>query len=131
MDIQTELRLARERIEQLKNQNEYLQELIKDERDRLAPFKCFPVDWGFTPTETKVLAALLSRELLSRDNLMTVMYLPHERDEIDPKIVDVIVCKVRAKLKRLGASIYTRLGMGWYMDPADRKRLCEQLKEAA
>jgi DNA-binding response OmpR family regulator len=131
MDIHTELRLARERIEQLKARNEYLQEQILDERERLAPVKCFPVGWGFTPKETKMLAALLSRETLTRDQLMAAMYLPHERDEIEPKIVEVFMCKVRAKLRPLGATIHTRFGVGWSMDPADRKRLCEQLKEAA
>jgi two-component system cell cycle response regulator CtrA len=131
MNIETELRLARERIAQLRSQNEYLEERLRDERERFAPVRVFPVAWGLTRLETTLLAALASREMVSRDHLMAAMYPPHVRDEINPKIVEVTICKIRAKLRPLGMEIHTRWGMGWHVDADVRARLNAELKVAA
>jgi DNA-binding response OmpR family regulator len=131
MDIETELRLARERIRQLSESNEYLREQIRAERDRLAPFRAFPVEWGLTRNETLIFSALISRDVVTRDNLMAVVYPPHVRDEMVDKNIEVYICKIRAKLKPHGIEIYTRWGMGWHVDPKVRARLKSELAEAA
>ncbi len=56
---------------------------------------------------------------------------PNDRDSTDPKMVDVIICKLRKKLKtldaRLGNAIVTIWGGGYYLEPAAKAVLMELL----
>lgn len=47
---------------------------------------------------------------------------PDIQEETDPKMVDVIICKMRKRLKVHGISIKTMWGHGYFMDPVDRER---------
>lgn len=46
---------------------------------------------------------------------------PGDPDETDPKIVDVVICHLRRKLKSKGIKITTLWGHGYYLDTAGRK----------
>lgn len=89
-----------------------------------------PPDWHdipgrlgvhLTPYECKCLAMLLRRQpqVVTRQQLLCAMYQrPGSLDEPDIKIVDVIICKVRRKLKqaREPVQIVTVLGAGYRLE---------------
>jgi len=72
-----------------------------------------------TAKEATILLALAGRRgsVLTKDALMTELY--QGRDEPAVKIVDVFICKVRAKLDQLGAkdAIETVWGRGYRWHP--------------
>lgn len=62
--------------------------------------------------------ALANGRLVERDAIMTKLY--GWQDEPDPKIIDVYMCRIRAKLATLDAPsalIATSFGMGYRLDP--------------
>jgi hypothetical protein len=46
-----------------------------------------------------------------------------EVDQADPKIIDVIMCKLRARLKPYGIHIGTMWGRGFIIDEINHKKL--------
>jgi hypothetical protein len=46
---------------------------------------------------------------------------PDKTEETDPKMVDVIICNLRKKLKPFGLIINTLWGYGYYIDPEGRQ----------
>ena len=46
---------------------------------------------------------------------------PNNPEPTDPKMVDVVICKMRKKFKPLGLTIHTLWGHGYYIDDAGRK----------
>ncbi len=53
-----------------------------------------------------------SHRHVSKEQLLAGIYL-HEQDEAEIKIVDVVICKLRKKLKPLGVEIATVWGRGY------------------
>jgi two-component system, cell cycle response regulator CtrA len=88
-----------------------------------------PASWRLTPKEFDVLTALVraSPKHLSKNDALDAIY-PREAD-VDPKIIDVFVCKLRAKLatQGLGFVIETRWGKGHAIPP----EAIERMREAA
>ena len=84
--------------------------------------------WKLTISEERVLVSLLGGRLMSRSQLMFMLYqdLPDAPDE---KLVDVYMSKIRTKLRADGIEIETLYNRGWRMDKAmaDRVRaLCDE-----
>lgn len=48
---------------------------------------------------------------------------PDTSEETNPKMVDVMVCNLRKKLKPFGLTINTLWGRGYYLDAQDRQRV--------
>lgn len=83
-----------------------------------------------TPLEAALLVVLLKRNELTKEQLHAVVENNRPspgRDETDPKIVDVIVCHLRKKLKAFQIEITTVRGMGYFIAPASRDRAVAQL----
>lgn len=76
---------------------------------------------NMTPREALVLATIAGARggTVGKDSIMSSVY--QGRDEPELKIVDVFVCKVRAKLARAGAdgAIVTCWGRGYSWDAAN------------
>lgn len=69
-----------------------------------------------TPKEERVLRAVLGhREVATKEFILDSVY--GGRDEPEPKIVDVFVCKVRKKLGLHARVIQTVWGRGWMRHP--------------
>lgn len=62
-----------------------------------------------TPSETRILHMLCGKpgSVVSRQMIYNEIYPEHLPDsgEVDPKIIDVFICKVRRKLKRASCDI--------------------------
>lgn len=126
-------RVMRERIELLEQEVAELQERVR----HLEEMK-FGLDWhppvelALTPAEAVILAALIANERCSKENLLDASRqsgLGYRRDEVEPKIVDVYICKLRRKLQPHGLEIVTLWGRGYQLAPESRQRL--QAWEAA
>ena len=87
-----------------------------------------PVLFGLTDHESRLLGGLLTREIMSKSQILSALYghLPPD-DEPEIKIVDVYVCKARRKLKRFGVSIETKWGGGYYMTREAKAKVREYL----
>lgn len=91
-----------------------------------------PIEWGLTAAMMKLFGCLMARELMTPDAAMQAMYAARVGADDEPhvKIVDVQICKMRAKLKPFGITILTRWGQGYYLDPAT-KEACRAMMPVA
>jgi hypothetical protein len=88
-----------------------------------------------TRLEAGLLCALLRRQEAEKLALhrvieqqrLTRMSQPDSPEPTDPKMVDVIICKLRKKLKPWGIVIKTLWGKGYYMDSDNRKLTYEAI----
>jgi DNA-binding response OmpR family regulator len=106
--LEQELDQAQERIRQL--------EQMHFNADWSPPFEI-----GLTASEARVVSILTGCEgVASKDRIMQGLYSLSPNDPPLEKIVDVLICKARAKLKPFGVEIVTRWGRGYEMPPASR-----------
>lgn len=104
----------------LRERNEWLEERVAFLERLLVPAITLPIEWGLTVAEGRLVSALYGRIECSKDQIMAAMYRNDGRDEPMEKIVDVYVCKARAKMRPFRASIITRWGHGYALDAAAR-----------
>lgn len=89
-----------------------------------------PPEIGLTGKEEQMLRALVSRERCTKAFLLEAIYAFSE-DPPGIKIIDVFICKLRAKLRPHGISIATIWGVGYELAPEMRDRLLYWGSEAA
>jgi len=78
-----------------------------------------------TPLEAAMLAVMLKRNETTKEQLHTVIEQnrpSNGRDETDPKMVDVMICKLRKKLKLHDIVIETMWGTGYFIAAPYRER---------
>lgn len=77
-----------------------------------------------TPNESKIAGFLAARGRVSKAQLFHHLF-GHRLadDQPEPKIIDVFICKVRAKLKPHGIEIKTIWGSGYEMTPGNVAKL--------
>lgn len=97
----------------LRAENETLREQVRQlKRQLVEGGKNAPLSWGLTDHERRLYAHMTSRELVTRESCMAVLY-GHLLASPDEKIVDVWLCKLRRKLAPHGLRIVTHWGVGW------------------
>lgn len=104
----------------LRDRNAWLEERVAFLERLLVPVIALPVEWRLTVHEARLVSALYGRTECSKDQLMAAIYRDDGRDEPQEKIVDVFVCKARAKMRPFGANILTRWGFGYSLDAVSR-----------
>lgn len=82
-------------------------------------FRC-PDDWKLTGQEAQFFAVLVDAdgEVSSAELLAKITTVKRE-----PKIVDVLACRIRKKLAPFNINLHRRWGKGIFLDPVQRKRL--------
>lgn len=121
----------RARIDALEAENDELRERIRQlERTFLNTEWTPPVELGLTIGEARIVGMLAVREeATTKDMFMTALYgLRPDSDQVEPKIIDVFVCKARRKLARYGIEIGTVWGRGYIMPEASRNALINWCK---
>jgi hypothetical protein len=107
---------------------------LDDARAEIREFKNQKNDVGeffsgvakMTPSEAKVVGAIARYGRASKSTLYHALYGGLGDDEQrEPKIVDVMVCKLRKKLRQHNIEIETIWGVGYTMDPESVARLRE------
>jgi two-component system cell cycle response regulator CtrA len=104
-----------DRLEQLQHENALLRKL-------LMPVESIPFVLGLSRKEGETLAILLrsSPRVVNKGAILDALYL---LDTPHPKVVDVMVCEVRKKLKPFGITIETVHGIGYVMNDYSAHRL--------
>ncbi|MFC3074666.1 helix-turn-helix domain-containing protein [Shinella pollutisoli] len=100
--------------------NESLAERVRQLEELLVAEWHPPVEWGLTPTESRLVGALMKRELATKSYLMSVLY-SDRMEEPEEKIVDVLVCKIRRKLQLHGVAIETVWGQGYRLKDRENR----------
>jgi two-component system cell cycle response regulator CtrA len=84
---------------------------------------------NLTRLEAGFMLVLLKRNEADKDTLHYVIETqramrrtrPDSVETVDPKMVDVIICKLRKKMKPLGIKILTLWGHGYYLEEGSRE----------
>lgn len=119
-----------DRLELLEEECLQLREQIA-EMTRLPPGTAWPEGLALTRMEGAMLTALVARGFVTQRALLiaTRQYgYTKDAEDVDIKVVQVVICKLRKKLRRFGVRIQTVWGSGYLLRPEDRARL---LGEAA
>lgn len=82
---------------------------------------------GLTRAEGRMLACLANGRTWSRQQMRTASW--QHGDEYETKTVDVLVHKIRKKLRHHGIEIRNDWGSGFYMDPESISKLQVVLAE--
>ncbi|MGE0289287.1 MAG: helix-turn-helix domain-containing protein [Bradyrhizobium sp.] len=109
-------------IQMLETENARLRAEVEDLRRLLAGGYEPPVGWGLVNAEVRVLRALISRAIASKEMLYEALY--HDSDE-EPALatVESHVSKLRRKIEPHGISIINERFRGYRLDEAGRQRL--------
>lgn len=124
------------RAEVVEQENERLRDQIAALEEALGLTREYAPTLGmnFTRTEGQMLSMMLARGYVQKEAFMSALYesRPDADDTPDVKIIDVMICKLRAKLKKLcAAKIETKWGEGYFIPAADKPALRQALGEAA
>lgn len=114
----------------LENQNEELKERIRWLEGILEERPEFPLAWGITPNEGKLLSFMLKREMITKDQAMIHLYGSGPDIGPDPAVLGVYIFKLRKKLGPLDVSIKTIWGRGWAIPPDSKLRISTLQKQA-
>ncbi|WP_026379383.1 winged helix-turn-helix domain-containing protein [Afifella pfennigii] len=110
------------RLKMLAAENDELRERIALLKQALAEDAWHPpAEWGLTAAETQVMQALLSRKIATRGAILASLYHAHGRDEPEPNIIRVYLCKMRRKLDPYGVRIKTIRGVGYALPIAQKR----------
>ncbi len=92
-----------------------------DELERLLGMRpLLPRPWRLTAREADIFGILLKRQVMSHAQLFEAIW--GGDSERDQKIVEVTVCKLRAKLRPHGIAIHTVHGTGYFLPPESKQR---------
>lgn len=120
------------RVQLLEIEKEMLEARIDEIVRGLTTQTPTPIEWELTATEERVLGLLLSRETCTKEaihNVVNSNKIVMIR-ETDIKIVDIFICKLRAKLAKHfdGELITTLWGRGYSISPHAKKLLKSKIE---
>ena len=82
-----------------------------------------------TKLQGALLAVLINRTEVTKDTMHQVIESRRSslKEETDPKMVDVVICHLRKRLKPFNLTIHTLWARGYYMEPAQRQHMLNML----
>lgn len=91
-----------------------------------------PFELCLTAAEARMLAYMVRHpRIVTDEQLITASRTPFNKDDPEPKLSQVFICKIRRKLEPFGLKIRTHWGEGYRLDPESRQRLLNWPKEDA
>lgn len=111
----------------LRDENDRLRARIQELETALFADVPVPIEYGLTKQEARVFGVLVNRPLATKAAVMAALYDDIGKDQADPKIVDVCVCKIRKKLRPFGIEIHTKWSEGYFLAESLRHQLRENL----
>lgn len=82
-------------------------------------FRC-PEAWGLTRQQAQLVAILVDADAAVTNARALELITDDDRE---PKILDVVLCNTRKKLKRFNVNIHRHWGRGLFLDPVQRAKL--------
>ena len=100
-------------VRSLRERIDLLEEMVRQYREANESIAAYPLAWKLTRKEASLLARLqrAKGEAVSKENLMVALY--GLEVDVEPKIIDVFVCKIRRKVSGAGIEIRTFWGLGY------------------
>lgn len=124
--------LRDEYVAALEAENDELRATIRDMEQAFGFHNEVPIMFGLTQSESKVFSLLIERDMANRDQLLSALMHGRGADaEPHRKIVDVYLCKIRAKLKPFGIEITSVWGRGYMIDAANKAKIAGYLGAVA
>lgn len=82
-----------------------------------------------TRLQASLLAVLINRNEVSKDTMHQIIESRRApgKEETDPKMVDVVICHLRKRLKPFNLKINTLWACGYYIEPVQRKQILEMV----
>lgn len=118
--LQIELTNVRAQLDDARNQ---LRDLREDQTENAFSYY-IGGSVGLTHKEAIIVCALLDGRHVSKTRIYNDLYdMRSSNEQPDPKIIDVFMCKTRAKLRKHGVSIDTVWGYGYTMTPDNIERM--------
>jgi two-component system, cell cycle response regulator CtrA len=111
-----------DRLAILQAENDQLREQVAMLEAALGADVALPLMLGLTEKEARLVACMFSRDRMSKAAAMAALYDVCD-NEVEPKVVDVFVCKARKKLLAWGIEVETIWGFGYAMTAAAKARL--------
>lgn len=74
-----------------------------------------------TLTERRFLGLLMARSLVTKQAAMTMLY--GDEPDIDPKILDVFISRIRKQLRLHDIEVITIWATGWQLHPDGRRKI--------
>ena len=106
-------RLLEERERSLRARIDELEERVRQLEAELKPAGVpAPLAWGLTALEADLFRFLWKRKVVAKQSIWFALYGHEPDDAPDIKIVDVLLCKIRKKIKGSGIVIRTVWGAG-------------------
>jgi two-component system cell cycle response regulator CtrA len=114
------------RIKLLEAENEALRDRVWQLEEALGGAAVdFPLFLDLTSQESICLGVLLTTKCPRKATFMTALYGHLPNSEVEAKIVDVYICKVRKKLVAHGIAIETAWGQGYFLNEETKAKLRE------
>jgi two-component system, cell cycle response regulator CtrA len=107
----------------IEEENDELHEQVRLLEEAAHGVEMLPPELKLTAKEERVVNALLARDVMTKEAIMTALYSDRPNDVPEIKIVDVFVCKIRSKIKKHGLKIDTHWGRGYSMPPDSKAEL--------
>ena len=100
-----------------------LTERVRDLEKLFKPSALLPPEWQLTAKEADLFCVLLNgTAVVTKDSAYRALYPDYH---VEPKVLDVFICKIRKKLQPYQIRIATVWGRGWYL--VDRGRLRQRI----
>lgn len=125
-ELQKQLESYKMRCEVLEQENYELKEKFRD--IFAASSNNLKIIFNLTPHEAIILGYMFNKFEATRENLMNALYFNSTKD-INIKIIDVFVCKLRKKLKKFNIKIDTIWGKGYLINKENKEKLTEIINE--
>lgn len=84
---------------------------------------------GFTRREMQLLGVLLKNPIMRREFAFSLIW--GGDSDINEKILDVFICKLRRKLRSYDVSIGCKWGIGYFISPEDKAKVRQVLAATA
>lgn len=109
------LRSQRQEIENLRERVRQLESLLMDDRVRI------PAEWGLVNAERRCFAALVRRDIVTKEQLYAALYGDRiDFGEISENVVESHISKMRKKLRRFGITVSSQRFVGYSLHNRSR-----------
>lgn len=120
------------RISMLEQENVRLRDRVAILEQALVGCDVSFVRLGLPRREERILAVLLTRTRVSKEQLHAAVYADeHEVDTPEPAVIESHVCKLRRKLRALGVAVSSGRYNGYWMEPDQKDALRRLLGQEA
>lgn len=118
-------------VVRLRQENEDLKHRVRELEQLLMGTELYlPPHLKLTARQEQLVKVMMSRPMMTREAAMFIIYQDNP-EGVEPKILDVFICKIRKKLAEHGIEIKTIWGRGWQITEDGRRRIAELNRQGA